>query len=74
MHFSKPAINGVDVRVEPKFVIPSGEVWESPWCRPQTDGPALRAMALAQYGTILDSEGLDTDFVRKNGFVLYLKR
>ncbi len=48
------------MRVEPKFFIPSGDPYNQPWCRPQNDGPALRAMALAQYGTILDAEGMDT--------------
>ncbi len=31
----------VDVRVEPKFEIPSGKPYEGGWCRPQTDGPGL---------------------------------
>ena len=31
----------VDVRVEPKFEIPSGTPYEGGWCRPQTDGPGL---------------------------------
>ena len=34
--------NGIDVRIEPKFEIPSGEPYSGGWCRPQTDGPALR--------------------------------
>ena len=40
--------NGIDVRVEPKFTIPDGEPYTGGWCRPQTDGPALRAMALSK--------------------------
>ena len=27
------------------------------WCRPQTDGPALRAMALSKWGMILANAG-----------------
>ena len=27
------------------------------WCRPQTDGPALRAMALSKWGMILINNG-----------------
>ena len=40
--------NGIDVRVEPKFTIPDGNPYTGGWCRPQTDGPALRAMALSK--------------------------
>ena len=39
----------VDVRVEPKFMIPSGDVFDGGWCRPQNDGPGLRAIALITY-------------------------
>eukprot|EP00931_Biecheleriopsis_adriatica_P074818 TRINITY_DN48808_c0_g1_i1.p1 TRINITY_DN48808_c0_g1~~TRINITY_DN48808_c0_g1_i1.p1 ORF type:complete len:494 (+),score=54.87 TRINITY_DN48808_c0_g1_i1:69-1484(+) len=31
---------------EPKFEIPSGEVFKGSWCRPQNDGPGLRAITL----------------------------
>jgi glucoamylase len=41
------------VRVEAKFEIPSGEPYAGGWCRPQTDGPGLRARTLSQYGQIL---------------------
>jgi len=54
-HMSDP--NDIDVRIEPKFEIPSGEPYSGGWCRPQTDGPALRAMALSKYGMILSSTG-----------------
>ena len=47
----------VDVRVEPKFEICSGDPYSGGWCRPQTDGPALRAMALSQYGMIHLDQG-----------------
>ena len=49
--------NGIDVRIEPKFEIPSGEPYTGGWCRPQTDGPALRAMAMSKWGMILASTG-----------------
>lgn len=45
--------NGIDVRVEPKFTIPDGEPYTGGWCRPQTDGPALRAMALSKWGMLM---------------------
>ena len=44
--------NGIDVRIEPKFTIPDGEPYTGGWCRPQTDGPALRAMAMSKWGMI----------------------
>jgi len=49
--------NGIDVRIEPKFEIPSGEPYTGGWCRPQTDGPALRAMALSKWGMLLKNTG-----------------
>lgn len=30
--------NGIDVRTEPKFNLPNGDVFSSSWCRPQNDG------------------------------------
>ena len=42
---------------EPKFEIPSGDPYTGGWCRPQTDGPALRAMALSKWGMVLNSAG-----------------
>jgi len=45
--------NGIDVRVEPKFTIPDGNPYTGGWCRPQTDGPALRAMALSKWGQLM---------------------
>jgi len=38
--------NGIDVRTEPKFMLPNGEVFSAGWCRPQNDGPGLRAITL----------------------------
>jgi len=49
--------NHIDVRIEPKFEIPSGNPYTGGWCRPQTDGPALRAMALSKWGMILQGAG-----------------
>ena len=49
--------NNIDVRIEPKFEIPTGEPYVGGWCRPQTDGPGLRAMALAKWGLILLNSG-----------------
>ncbi len=34
--------NGIDIRTEPKFELPNGEVFTGGWCRPQNDGPGLR--------------------------------
>jgi len=52
--------NDIDVRIEPKFEIPSGDPYTGGWCRPQTDGPALRAMALSKWGMVLHKAGRDT--------------
>ena len=38
--------NSQDVRTEPKFELPNGEVFSGAWCRPQNDGPGLRYVAL----------------------------
>ena len=57
-------VNNCDVRVEPKFYIPSGDVFVEPWCRPQTDGPGLRAMALSKYGDLLLNAGEVTEAER----------
>ena len=51
----------VDVRVEPKFYIDcpnGGRPYDQGWCRPQTDGPGLRAMTLSEYGLVLIRQGL----------------
>ena len=41
--------NGIDVRTEPKFNLPDGDVFTGGWCRPQSDGPGLRASTLIMY-------------------------
>ena len=46
-----------DVRIEPKFEIPSGNPYTGGWCRPQTDGPGLRARTLSHYGSVLVKAG-----------------
>jgi len=38
--------NGMDILAEPKFEIPSGTPFTGGWCRPQNDGPGLRAITL----------------------------
>merc|ERR1712013_252714 len=53
--------NGIDVRIEPKFTIPDGEPYTGGWCRPQTDGPALRAMALSKWGLLMKKNGRSED-------------
>jgi len=58
-HKSDP--NDIDVRIEPKFTIDDQEPYTGGWCRPQTDGPALRAMAMAKWGNILLDSGHDSD-------------
>jgi len=45
--------NDIDVRTEPKFMIPSGQPYTGGWCRPQTDGPALRANTLVLWANVL---------------------
>ena len=35
------------------------EPYDGGWCRPQNDGPALRAMALCKYGFLLLDAGED---------------
>lgn len=49
--------NGIDVRVEPKFSIPGGQPYTGGWCRPQTDGPALRSITLINYANRLIKNG-----------------
>jgi glucoamylase len=43
---SKKDPNGIDIRIEPKYEIPSGTAYTGGWCRPQNDGPGLQAIAL----------------------------
>eukprot|EP00656_Telonema_subtile_P018675 TRINITY_DN20112_c0_g1_i1.p1 TRINITY_DN20112_c0_g1~~TRINITY_DN20112_c0_g1_i1.p1 ORF type:complete len:517 (-),score=107.31 TRINITY_DN20112_c0_g1_i1:122-1672(-) len=52
--------SGNDVRTEPKYTLPDGDVFDGAWCRPQTDGPALRAKTLMAYAAKLDTLGNST--------------
>jgi glucoamylase len=53
---SKQDPNGIDIRIEPKYEIPSGYAYNGPWCRPQNDGPGLQAIALINSGlNIIDT-------------------
>ena len=48
---------GFDIRINPKFELPNGEVFVGGWCRPQTDGPGLRSAALSLFGQLLLKNG-----------------
>lgn len=54
--------NSQDVRTEPKYMLPGGEVYTGAWCRPQNDGPGLRAISLIMAADTLASNG-EGDFV-----------
>jgi len=43
---SKKEPNGIDIRIEPKYEIPSGTAYTGGWCSPENDGPGLQAIAL----------------------------
>lgn len=58
--------NGIDVRTEPKFELPNGEPYAGGWCRPQNDGPGLRATALMMFANTLINEQNDSAFVSEN--------
>jgi len=49
--------NNLDIRVDVKYEIPSGDVFSGGWCRPQNDGPGLRALSLIKYADILAANG-----------------
>lgn len=56
--------NGQDVRTEPKFMLPNGEVFTGSWCRPQNDGPGLQATSLILFANELIARG-EMDYVTK---------
>lgn len=56
--------NNIDVRIEPKFNLPNGDPYTGGWCRPQTDGPGLRATTLSLYADVLIAAGR-TDLVKQ---------
>jgi len=55
--------NGQDVRTEPKFMLPNGEVFTGSWCRPQNDGPGLQAISLMLFAYELIARG-EMDYVK----------
>ena len=54
--------NGFDIRINPKFELPNGEVYVGGWCRPQTDGPGLRSGTLLIFGNLLLDGGQEGYF------------
>lgn len=48
---------GFDIRIEPKYNLPDGDVFLGGWGRPQTDGPGLRATTLIHYALTLLQNG-----------------
>ncbi len=52
--------NGNDVRINPKFELPNGEVYVGGWCRPQTDGPGLSSATLIKFANLLLDNGQDS--------------
>jgi glucoamylase len=59
--------NGIDVRTEPKFELPSGAVFSGDWCRPQTDGPGLRAITLISFANAMPGSPLIRQYLWTNG-------
>jgi glucoamylase len=49
---NQPDPNNIDILTEPKFLIPSGKPYPGGWCRPQNDGPGLRAITLMAYAAV----------------------
>eukprot|EP00929_Paragymnodinium_shiwhaense_P093598 TRINITY_DN537_c0_g3_i1.p1 TRINITY_DN537_c0_g3~~TRINITY_DN537_c0_g3_i1.p1 ORF type:complete len:1180 (-),score=363.91 TRINITY_DN537_c0_g3_i1:308-3847(-) len=47
--FEREDFDRRNLLAEPKFIIPSGEPYSKPWCRPQSDGPILRVITLLAY-------------------------
>lgn len=61
---NQPDPHGIDVRVEPKFNLPNADVYTGGWCRPQTDGPAIRGTTLALFAEQLLASG-NSSYVTK---------
>lgn len=55
---SQPDPHGQSVLAEPKYLIPSGQVFPGPWCRPQNDGPGLRSHTLIDYANALSAASM----------------
>lgn len=58
VHKLTPIHDNLDVRIEVKFEIPSGAIYAGGWCRPQTDGPPIRARAMLKWANLLWDQGL----------------
>lgn len=56
--------NNIDVRTEPKFELPAGNVFSGAWCRPQNDGPGLQATSLIMAARSLIAQG-EMDYVKQ---------
>ena len=56
--------NDQDIRTEPKFNLPDGDLFTDPWCRPQNDGPGLQAITLIKFAYQLMAQG-DEEYVKK---------
>jgi glucoamylase len=54
---NQPDPHNIDVRTEPKFNLPNGDVFTGSWCRPQTDGPAIRSTTLLLFAQHLLASG-----------------
>ncbi|CAE7206547.1 GAA [Symbiodinium natans] len=46
---NQPDPNNINILVEPKYLIPEGTPFTGGWCRPQNDGPGLRAITAMAY-------------------------
>lgn len=57
--------NDIDVRTEPKYNLPDGDVYTGGWCRPQNDGPGLRAISLMIFAEAQLAAG-NSDYVAAN--------
>ncbi|KRW99572.1 Six-hairpin glycosidase-like protein [Pseudocohnilembus persalinus] len=58
--------NGINILIDPKFVIQTRTPFTGGWCRPQTDGPGLRSGTLIKYAQIqLKNQGsIDEDLYK----------
>ncbi|CAJ1375968.1 unnamed protein product [Effrenium voratum] len=64
---NQPDPNDVDILVEPKYLIPQGTPYTGGWCRPQNDGPGLRAVtAMAFAAQKPEVAGKVWELVRRN--------
>jgi glucoamylase len=45
--------HGQSVLTEPKYMLPDGSVFTGDWCRPQNDGPGLRAKTLMGFANAM---------------------